>query len=180
MGYYVTTESIDITIPKEWLESAYKAVLAMNESDELKRGGSHGPNSERKFWFSWMPEDLSTLADIKEVLLNLGFEVSLNDDGDLVVGHYDSKTGQEDLFFHFIAPFVKEYSYAMWKGEDNAHYKWEFEDGKMRVIPGESEVVWYPENAYSALDSWKQTQQLISKFKLEAKERLAAEENSNA
>lgn len=180
MGYYVTTESIDIIISKDLLEPAYKAVLAMNESDELKQGGRHGPNSERKFWFSWMPEDLSTLADMKEVLINLGFEVTINDDGDLVVGHYDSKIGQEDLFFHFIAPFVKEYSYAMWKGEDNAHYKWEFENGKMRVIRGESEVVWYPESAYSALDAWKQTQQLINSFTVAAKERLSVEESNNA
>ena len=178
MGYYVTTESIDITIPKEWLESAYKAVLAMNESDELKRGGSHGPNSERKFWFSWMPEDLSTLADLQAVMENLGFDTHYDEAGELVLGHYDSKTGQEDLFLDAIAPFVQEGSYAIWKGEDNHFYKWEFNDGKMLVIPGEMEITWMTEKAYTALDAWNHSQEMMAAFQrtLDAKKA----EDSNA
>ena len=176
MGYYVTTEDINISIPKDLLEPAYKAVLAMNENDELKRGGSHGPNSERKHWFSWMPEDLSTLADLKAVLLDLGFEdTDYNENGDLVLGHYNNKTGQEDLFLYFIAPFVQEGSYAIWKGEDNAFYKWEFDDGAMRVIPGEMEVSWNYEGAYNALEAWKRQQEMFAAFSAKL-----AKENNNA
>ena len=162
MGYYVTTEDINISIPKDLLEPAYKAVLAMNENDELKRGGSHG--AERKFWFSWMPEDLSTLTDLKEVLETLGFETYYTDAGNLSLGHYDSKTGQEDLFLDAIAPFVQEMSYAIWKGEDNSFYKWEFNDGKMLVIPGEMEITWMTENAYTALDAWRNSQAIMATF----------------
>ena len=162
MGYYVTTEDINIIVPKDLLEPAYKAVLAMNEDDNLKRGGSHG--SERKFWFSWMPEDLSTLTDLKEVLENLGFETYYTDAGNLALGHYDNKTGQEDLFLDAIAPFVQEGSYAIWKGEDNSFYKWEFNDGKMLVIPGEMEITWITESAYTALDSWRNSQAIMATF----------------
>jgi hypothetical protein len=162
MGYYVTTEDINIIVPKDLLEPAYKAVLAMNEDDNLKRGGSYG--SERKFWFSWMPEDLSTLADLKAVIENLGFDTNYNEAGDLVLGHYDSKTGQEDLFLDAIAPFVQEMSYAIWKGEDNSYYKWEFNDGKMLVIPGEMEITWDHDNAYTALDAWKNSQAIMATF----------------
>ncbi len=162
MGYYVTTEDINIIVPKDLLEPAYKAVLAINEDDNLKRGGSHG--EVRKYWFSWMPEDLSTLTDLKDVMENLGFETHYNEAGDLVLGHYDSKTGQEDLFLDAIAPFVQEMSYAIWKGEDNSFYKWEFNDGKMLVIPGEMEITWYPDNAYSAVDAWMNSQAMMATF----------------
>ena len=176
MGYYVTTEDINIIVPKDLLEPAYKAVLAMNEDDNLKRGGSHG--AERKFWFSWMPEDLSTLTDLKAVMENLGFDTNYNEAGDLVLGHYDSKTGQEDLFLDAIAPFVQEGSYAIWKGEDNHFYKWEFNDGKMLVIPGEMEITWMTEKAYTALDAWNHSQEMMAAFQrtLDAKKA----EDSNA
>lgn len=171
MGYYVNTEDINIVIPKDLLEPAYKAVLAMNENDDLKRGGSFGPKSERKCWFSWMPEDLSTLPDLKAVLLDLGFEdTNYNANGDLVLGHYNNKTGQEDLFLHTIAPFVEEGSYAIWKGEDNAFYKWEFDGDAMKVIPGEIEVSWNYEGAYSAMEAWKRQQELFAAFSVKLKE----------
>jgi hypothetical protein len=162
MGYYVTTEDINIIVPKDLLEPAYKAVLAMNEDDNLKRGGSHG--AERKFWFSWMPEDLSTLTDLKAVMENLGFETYYTDAGNLALGHYDSKTGQEDLFLNAIAPFVQEGSYAIWKGEDNSFYKWEFNDGKMLVIPGDMKITWLTDLAYTALDAWKNSQAIMATF----------------
>ena len=176
MGYYVTTEDINIIVPKDLLEPAYKAVLAMNEDDNLKRGGSHG--AERKFWFSWMPEDLSTLTDLKEVLENLGFDTNYNEAGDLVLGHYDSKTGQEDLFLDAIAPFVQEMSYAIWKGEDNSFYKWEFNDGKMLVIPGEMEITWMTENSYTALDAWRNSQRIMAVFQRSLDAKKAEDTNA--
>lgn len=179
MGYYVNTEDINIIIPKDLLEPAYKAVLAMNENDEIKRGGSYGPNSERKFWFSWMPEDLSTLPDLKAVMLNLGFEdTDYNENGDLVLGHYNNKTGQEDLFLYFVAPYVQEMSYAIWKGEDNEFWKWEFNDGKMQVIPGEMEIIWNYSNAYTPMESFKRVQEMMSRISMEAAQKKVEESNA--
>ena len=178
MGYYVNTEDINIIVPKDLLEPAYKAVLAMNEDNSLKRGGG-GMGTERKFWFSWMPEDLSTLADLKEVLENLGFEgTDYNEAGDLVLGYYNSKTGQEDLFLDRIAPFVQEGSYAIWKGEDNSFWKWEFTDGKMLVIPGEMEIIWSPDKAYSAVDAWNESQEMMAAFRLTLDAKKAEDANA--
>ncbi len=188
MGYYVNTEGIDITVPKDLLEPAYKAILALNEDDSLKQGGSHGPNGKREFWFSWMPQDLSTLADLKEVLTTLGFESSdYNEQGDLELGYYSNKTGQEDLFLEAIAPFVKEGSSAVWKGEDDTYWKWEFSDGKMLVIPGEVEITWFPDKAYTAKSAWLEQQKWMEEIRAawatEKSETTTVEEeqeNSNA
>lgn len=165
MGYYVNTEDINIIVPKDLLAPAYQAVLDLNKNDDLKRGGSYGPGEKREHWFSWMPQDLSTLTDLQDVLTTLGFEdTDYNEAGDLVLGSYNNKTGQEDLFLDAIAPFVEEGSYAIWKGEDDTYYKWEFNDGKMLVIPGEVEVTWFPDKAYSAMDDWRRTQEMMAEF----------------
>lgn len=179
MGYYVNTEDINIIVPRDLLKPAYEAVLAMNEDDSLKRGGSHGPGDSREFWFSWMPKDLSTLGDLKETMLNLGFEdTDYNEDGNLVLGSYNSKTGQEDLFLDRIAPFVQEGSYAIWKGEDDTYYKWEFTDGKMLVIPGEVEITWFPDKAYSAVDAWNESQEMMAAFRLTLDAKKAEDANA--
>lgn len=165
MGYYVNTEDINVIVPKDLLEPAYKAVLALNDRDDLKRGGSFG--AERKYWFSWMPEDLTTLSDLKEVFTQLGFEDSdYNDKGDLVLGHYNNKTGQEDIFLYVIAPFVQENSYVIWKGEDDTYWKHEFRDGKMLTYNGEVEVKW-DETPYDALDATREAQRELEKMRLE-------------
>jgi len=179
MGYYVNTEDINITVPKDLLEPAYQAVIEMNKNDDLKRGGSYGPGDKREFWFSWMPQDLSTLTDLQDVLTSLGFEdTDYNEAGDLVLGHYNNKSGQEDLFLDVIAPFVQSGSYAIWKGEDGEFYKWDFSDGKMLVIPGEVEITWHTESGYSALDSWKRSQEMMAELTRAMSEKKA--EDSNA
>lgn len=165
MGYYVNTEDINVIVPKDLLEPAYKAVLALNDQDDLKRGGSFG--AERKYWFSWMPEDLTTLSDLREVFTELGFEnTDYNDKGDLVLGHYNNKTGQEDIFLYAIAPFVQENSYVIWKGEDDTYWKHEFRDGKMLTYNGEVELKW-DETPYDALDATREAQRNLEKMRLE-------------
>lgn len=171
MGYYVETQDVNITVKAGNLAVAYLALLELNKHDELKRGGSFGGPLETK-WFSWMPQDLSTLGDLKGVIADLGFEVEYID-GDLSIGHYSNKTGQEDLLFDAIAPFVEKGSYAIWRGEDNEYYKWEFDGKKMVIIPGDQQIVWLMDRGYSALDSWQQTQDMLALMSID-------KENNNA
>lgn len=183
MGYYVNTEDINIVVPKDLLKDAYRAICELNKHDELKRGGSHGPDkSKNQYWFSWMPEDIEAACpDLLSVISMLGFEDSEYDkDGNLVFGNYNNKTGQEDLLVDAIAPFVQEGSYAIWKGEDDVYYKWEFTNGKMLVIPGEVEITWHPESAYSAMDDWKRTQEMMEEFRLGYELAKATKEKSDA
>ena len=95
-----------------------------------------------------------------------------------MLGYYNSKTGQEDLFLDRIAPFVQEGSYAIWKGEDNSFWKWEFTDGKMLVIPGEMKIAWFPDSAYSAVDAWNESQEMMAAFRLTLDAKKAEDENA--
>jgi hypothetical protein len=135
MGYYVNGNG-ELRIKAENLGKAYEALMALQDApDKAKRGGSYSAN-ERRYWFSWMPEDLRTLTDTKAVFAELGFEVNDNENGDLLISCYDNKTGQEDVFFAAAAPFIEDGDYE-WTGEDGEFWKWQFTDGKMFLLSGQ-------------------------------------------
>ena len=129
MGYYVSGEG-EMVIKKENLAAAYEAMMALQDKpDAGKRGGGGG-----KAWFSWMPDDLRTIPNAAEVFSKLGFEV-LEDDEFIVIGRYDSKNGQEDVFIAAAAPFIEDTEYD-WTGEDGEFWRWEFIGGKMYCREG--------------------------------------------
>jgi hypothetical protein len=135
MGYYVSGNG-ELRIKAENLDKAHDALMALQDApNKAKRGGSYSA-SERRFWYSWMPEDLRTLVDTKAVFAELGFEVNENEDGDLLISCYDNKTGQEDVFFAAAAPFIEDGDYE-WTGEDGEFWKWQFTDGKMFLLSGQ-------------------------------------------
>ena len=136
MGYYVNGNG-ELRIKKENLDKAYEALMALQDApNKAKRGGSSGGGQEPRFWYSWMPEDLRTLPDTKAVFAELGFEVRDDENGDLLISCYDSKTGQEDVFFAAAAPFIEDGEYD-WTGEDGEFWRWQFTDGKMFLLSGQ-------------------------------------------
>jgi len=138
MGYYVNGEG-SLTIKNANLPAAYEALMALNDApDENKNGGSWGGGTEGRTaaWYSWMPADLRTLPTVQDVFRELGFEVEVDGDtGDVFIGRYDSKMGQEEVFFAAAAPFIEDGDYE-WQGEDGAFWKWSFTDGKMFYLSG--------------------------------------------
>lgn len=137
MGYYVHTAEVNFRIKKANLDKAYQAVCEINKHNDLKGGGS----STGEKWFSWMMADYPAhCKDIFEVLHQLGFEVVVSEDpenkGDIMWLSYDSKTGDEKVFFTALAPFIEDGSFINWVGEDHDLWQWMFKDGKMLHIPG--------------------------------------------
>ena len=121
MGYYVNIESSTFMIQKKDYEDAYVAMCALNQFDNVKRGGSYhkdkltGAVTENK-WFSWMsPNYPDTLLTTIEILEEIGFELNTSDTG-LEICSYDNKTGQEDLFLEACCPWASGEIY--WNGED--------------------------------------------------------------
>jgi hypothetical protein len=136
MGYYVNGNG-ELRIKKENLDAAYGEIMKLqNAPDESKHGGAYSNGGYTARWFSWMPEDLSTIPSAKEVFERLGFEVDSDGNGDLLIRCYDNKTGQEDVFFAAAAKFIEDGEYE-WEGEDGDFWKWTFQGGKMFVARGE-------------------------------------------
>ena len=142
MGYYVNTVDHNILLRKQDMDKAYKAMCDLNQRDDLKSGGTWGgdgvsakdPRPEGldyhpAKWFSWMdanyPEKCKNMEDI---LHELGFEnIRYDENGKLIDLSYNSKIGDEELFFESMARFIYPGSYINWRGEDNEIWQWYFD-----------------------------------------------------
>lgn len=125
MGYYVSIEESTFQIPVENLDAAYKAMCELNYTvpNRQKRGWSspgrdkapeYGPHE--CCWFSWMDWNYDeTCKSAAGILAEVGFYTSIDENGNLHIEGYDSKTGQEDLFLKAISTLSK--GYIVWKGE---------------------------------------------------------------
>lgn len=136
MGYYVNGNG-ELRIKNANLPAAYEALMALQDApDENKHGGSWDASGKTHSWYSWMPEDLRTIPTVQDVFRELGFEVEVEgESGDVLIGNYDSKSGQEEVFLAAAAPFIEDGEYE-WVGEDNEFWKWSFHGGKMFHLQG--------------------------------------------
>jgi len=144
MGYYINTNEQDFLLPVEHLHSAYEAMCALNKHDDLKRGGTYSADlDKRESWYSWMasnyPEITNNILDIFEML---GFDIDLDDDGNITGLQYNNKDGAQDIFLAAIAPFVADGSWINWDGEDGDRWRFIYRNGRMKIVPA---VVTYPE-----------------------------------
>lgn len=148
MGYFVSITDSNFRVPASKLDAAYKALVKLNERDDLKSGGAsttpegvswsdarpEGMDYHPAKWFAWMhPNYPSECPDIESILSMVGYELEQAEDGALMITGYSSKTGCEDVFAAALAPFVEPGSYLTWEGEEGEEYRWAF-DGK-RLIP---------------------------------------------
>jgi hypothetical protein len=152
MGYYATLDFSSVKIPLSAEKDALEAVYRLDKAaHHLKLGGSYGGERDGVKWFSWMPEDLRTLTTLEDLLQTLGFRTH-ESDGAIHVDGYDSKVGQEELFFFALAPFIEpnhskdflamanEPASMEWTGEDGSKWRWTFQDGEM--IVWEASINW--------------------------------------
>jgi hypothetical protein len=137
MGYCIDLMDVNLTIPAEHLDEAYRRMQDLNkpENDHLKRGGSFGPGKERVLWFSWMNGRYTDgeCVDAADILDELRFNNRYDEASRTlrVIGFDGEKIGQEDLFFDAIADLVTPGSFVEWLGEDGARWRWVF-DGQTR------------------------------------------------
>lgn len=126
MGYNVRVVKSTARIPAANLETAYQVMCALNTThDNQKRGGSWSGGEQTGRWFPWVDENYpETCPDARAVLEQLGFETQYDTNGDLLLTHYDSKTGQEDLFLAAIQNLAL--GRIHWMGEDGETYTTDF------------------------------------------------------
>lgn len=125
MGYFITSYEIDVKISVSKADAALIEMKRINgpEFDQYKCGG----DGQRVKWYSWMPESFDEFKTIDEFLECVGFEGTKRDSDFVTLGHYDKKTGSEDVFMHFLAPFIEAGSFINWRGEDGGMWRWEFD-----------------------------------------------------
>ena len=74
-----------------------------------------------------------TCKSAEEIFSALGFYTEITDEGDLFIGMFSNKCGDENVFLQAVAPFVEDGSYIEWQGEDGNMWKNTFNNGKMKT-----------------------------------------------
>lgn len=132
MGYYVKITNCEGMIKKDEKPYIFKQWCDLNkpENDNLKFGGSYSGGKKSESWYSWMDSDYDkTCTCMEEILGMLGFDFSTDKDGNIFDLTYDSKTGQEALFFEKAAPYISQPLFISWVGEDDEKFSWIIDEG---------------------------------------------------
>ena len=158
MGYYVETTEVNIFLDKKYFDDVYKKMCELNDYDELKRGGTFPTNNnyEGRYnpnkWFSWMAYNYpETCKDMFEILTAVGFDYSIDEDGNLNNIRYEyNKTGNEDYFLSCFAGYVPSGSFICFKGEENEDYfRYYFTDDKMIYQRAAISIDYYDVDTYN-------------------------------
>ena len=103
MGYYVSTEAVDVFVPAEVAESAVMLLDAMGLG-------------------ACALEGVSPVQALAEVLGDSGFEVSDTAAG-VRIEWYNDKSCNEGSVLVALAPFVAEGSFMEWRGEEGERWR---------------------------------------------------------
>lgn len=155
MGYYVTSGNCEFTIKSENLPRAYELLCELNAHDELKTGGHWPENIEKpaesksvaknpNVWFAWTPWNYDEICkSAVEILEEVGFTVTKDEQGSIVFLSYDKKRGCEQEFMSALAPVVEDGSFIEWQGEETYDfYRYLFKNGKVYI---QQPIVSWPE-----------------------------------
>ena len=130
MGYCMTIEDQEFLIKKKNMAGALAAIKAIVGEGR----------------FSWVNakeyQDAETLEDALMAWRWPPYmNKSANPKGEIVNLEFDGeKSGDEDILFRAIAPFVESGSFIEMRGEDGCQWRWLFHKGELHEIY--PEIVW--------------------------------------
>jgi hypothetical protein len=143
MGYYIRTPQTSFAIHMENISRFFNLVdnLMSDENiEENGHGGSQTDGRKTASWYSWVNTDAVRRAvsdrDIRMVFQEWGYDLEHTNEEDGVMHFYldirngDAKIGDEETFFAAIAPVVEDGSFIDVRGEDDAEWRWMWENGK--------------------------------------------------
>lgn len=144
MGYYVTLLDCSIDIPPDLHRSICDHLLTSGFLNPANMsGGRYSPDDgPQERWFSWVNmENLRTAlldGDLVSVFENFRFEVILKDGTNHIVDlHFvDSKCGDEEKLFTYLAPLLPGETRLTWQGEGGEQWRYLLKDGAFRWLDG--------------------------------------------
>lgn len=131
MGYCIEMTDSNFIIRKEnfdkALESLKSIFLVGNMTCKDYVCGNIIPH------FRWInTQTVLESKSLKDALIEIRYKPKFNKSGDIMnVKFTGEKYGDEDIFFHALAPYVESGSYIDFEGEDEATWKWLFENGEV-------------------------------------------------
>jgi len=116
------------------VENKNKALEAIKKLASGEPGFSHNYR-----WFQ--NEDFENFLNLKEAMNKWRWEIEEDEDGNVYYIHFiGEKSGDDDILFNAIAPFVEEGSFIQMLGEEGEMWRWVFNDEKcIEIYPT---IIW--------------------------------------
>lgn len=147
MGYYVEVIESCAYVPADKVEAACRGMEPMMSPEQIVQdgqGGSWSGGKQEKYCYSWVDDDkcrkLLAENDLAGFIEAWGFTPWTDEQGNIYLGGYDSKTGQEELMLQNLAPFMEPGTHMVWRGEEGELWASVFTDGKMHEK--QVKIVW--------------------------------------
>ena len=144
MGYYHTIIEHNFRIPETGFAPICKHLLDSGFTDPTEAVASgktfSGGKTDQVFYAWTCPERLIACVkdnDLPGVFTEFGFDVKRDALGGIEGLLYDNKRGDEDQLFAAIAPFMEDFQFVSYRGEDGAFYRYYFVDQEMKICEGE-------------------------------------------
>ena len=121
MGYCIYQNETNFFIPKEYFGLALAAIkdfmVQKSEGDTIR-------------WFSWInTEGVMDCQTLEDALHAWRWVAEFNENGDIWHLYFrGDKSGHDLDFFKVLAPFVRDESYIIMRGEDGEMWRWFFKD----------------------------------------------------
>lgn len=145
MGYYVQTRGVSLAFKPGTdlaavLKHVHETMFTPEAVAKYGSGGSYYGGRKVESWYAWVDTDAALACTSIDELIGLfvdEFEwLDTPEDLDFRIS-MDSKSGQEDLLFKHLAPFISAGSFVEWRGEDDALWCWVFDGTSMHTKNGE-------------------------------------------
>jgi len=158
MGYYIQTPQTSFAIRTDNLPRFFDLVSNLMSDENVEEnghGGSYANGGKTQSWYSWVSTENVRKAvadrDIGRVFEEWGYELDFISEENGIT-HYrldirggDAKIGDEETFFAAIAPVVVHGCFVDVRGEDDAEWRWLWENGKFYSQDVFSKTVHYGE-----------------------------------
>jgi len=134
MGYCMHLEATQFHLPKKHFKAALKAIQGLAGKETIRDGGGRH--------FSWVDSaEFINATTLEAALEAWRWHPELDEKGDIVDLQFEGeKSGDDEILFGAIAPFVKEGSYIQMMGEDGHRWRWKFNGKACTEV--NSTVVW--------------------------------------
>jgi hypothetical protein len=139
MGYYMEQGHTVFNIKKENEALALQAIKDLMSQSEFAKSATWDNGTVIQVpAFSWVNTQKVNKASTLDEALRAWRWMPSREDNDEInwISFQGEKLGDDFYLFHAIAPFVEDGSYIIMRGEDEAIWKWAFQDGKVRELEG--------------------------------------------
>jgi hypothetical protein len=138
MGYCMWQDDCDFVIKAANFPAALQAIKDLMVNKEEMDGGSWSGGVMVERWYSWVHTDAVMESEtLIDALSAWRWDAEERENGDIYfISFTGEKSGQDEILFRAIAPYVKNGSYICMRGEDGALWRWYFDGGVCKEQEG--------------------------------------------